>query len=510
MVAPLSETASPLLFAAVAIALLFSGSSQGAAKDSQLLQLCHDLGEHRAATTCRSTARELCPISGALTASNELAAAAGRFSFSTDGKEASNGACTAREMITVTPAALALSTQFSDWTRAAPNAAETSGSAPGQLRACVDTRARASASALELESWAEGEESERCRTLVTAAFAEIRSRVREATDRTARNELLRSVADDWGEPSTVAALLLLFGCDASHSFDELTQCALDPLNDQSAIGSTLRLDVNLYARALRLDGAEWKCTTCTFHRHTHWFPSHTVAGTVLHTIAHPTCPSAAERHATGGSAPEAEPEASAPHAPLAAVTVPTFAELDVNLSHAVFPSKPSPIDVPGTRWRLLPGRQAVWETTEVVPVPSGHTVLLSPSWYHRVVPPPAGATHAAMTLRVEYMADSKFPVQAALLDDPAVGTKRSAYAVCFTRWDLIRALLQLELHGDSLEARMEARRRGLRLDMLACSIKPVRLSSLANPAVLATPPFSTPPFLRPKKPRVAAPPSSWF
>ena len=108
-----------------------------------------------------------------------------------------------------------------------------------------------------------------------------------------------------------------------------------------------------------------------------------------------------------------------------------------------------------------------------------------------------------MTMRVEYMGDSTFRRDEAVLDDAEIGVTPSGMSVCFTRWDLIHSLLQLP---DNLEAR----RQGLP-KFHNCSIAPVRLDSLYDPAVLAKPAFSTPPFLRPlpSNPSVEAS-SSWI
>ena len=477
-----TATAAPLvaIFAIALYAMVFVPRGIAASSSrQQLLRLCHGLETGEPTSTCLQTARQLCPTSTELLSSHELTIAAGSFSFDpgAQGEASNNVSCS--DVVTVSrPAAATMPfTTLSDLTRAA-----SSGSPPAQLQACVNTGVLAAARPHELETWAESEEGDACRALVTNSFAEIRARVQAATERTARNALLRRAAEEWGEPATVAALLLLFGCDASHSYDEFTSCSLDPLDTPDEIPSTVRLDINFYARALRLDGKDWECTTCTIHRHTRWFASVTVAGTVVHTMAQPTCPRAGED---------------------LDMAVPTFAHLDANLSHASFPEKASPIDVTGTRWRLAADRGAVWETTEVVSVPAGHTVLFSPSWYHRVVPPPADATHAAMTMRVEYMGDITFQRGKAVLDDAEIGVTPSAMAVCFTRWDLIHSLLQLP---DNLEAR----RQGLP-KFHNCSIAPVRLDSLYDPAVLAKPAFSTPPFLRPlpSNPSVEAS-SSWI
>ena len=213
-------------------------------------------------------------------------------------------------------------------------------------------------------------EGEACRQLAQRAFADVGVQLEAARTRHERNRLLRATVETWSEPASLASLLLLFGCDASQSYDEFFSCTLVP-EPQSYVS----LDVNVYQRNIQPMGSAWECTTCTFHRHTRWWASHTVAGTIVHTMAQPTCPRADESSPTRA--------------------VPMFAALDANLSAATHLG--TAIDVEGSRWRL-PGHHSVWTTTEVLPIHAGTTVLFSPNWYHRVIPPTADASHSAMTL----------------------------------------------------------------------------------------------------------------
>jgi len=86
-------------------------------------------------------------------------------------------------------------------------------------------------------------------------------------------------------------------------------------------------------------------------------------------------------------------------------TLPSVEELDRTLST----SAGSPLDQVGTRYTMTSSSSSaqhntgvVWETTEVLTIQQGQSLLFSPTWYHRVIPASAQATHSAMTLVVKY------------------------------------------------------------------------------------------------------------
>ena len=115
-----------------------------------------------------------------------------------------------------------------DWTHSF-NSTATAERPSARLRACVDAYISPVATIEELQSWSMGPNSDRCRAIITKAFIEVGARF-DATSaagtlqRDARNALLRTVTDEWGEPRVVGAMVLLLGCDPTESYDEFLSC----------------------------------------------------------------------------------------------------------------------------------------------------------------------------------------------------------------------------------------------------------------------------------------------
>jgi len=108
------------------------------------------------------------------------------------------------------------------------------------------------------------------------------------------------------------------------------------------------------------------------------------------------------------------------------------------------------IDQPGTRYYMshLTGRtNVVWETTEVVQLKQGHSLVFSPLWYHRVIPPSDNVTHAAMTLTAQYNdersigGNDRRAEDYRLLIPNEIEAETSVKLVCFTLLDLYYALV---------------------------------------------------------------------
>ena len=462
------------MLALLARQLLLRGQDS-ASSVVEFIQLCEELSTG-SAVSCRSTAQQLCPT--LMRPSDNLHMmpnAAHGLNFQSGGGSAHGSlACHKHEIVTVTLGpSHAPSSRLQEWTTDTAEPAAAPRSTP-ELRACIEDGGKLAASATPhaLEAWAESAEAEACRTLLDERFAELEEQVAATSTRRARNEMLQRVVAEWGEPASVGMLLLLCGCDVSDSYDEFLSCTIVPSRS-----SRLLLDVNVYSRSPRLDGGAWRCTTCTFHRHARWWASKVVVGSIVHTLAQPTCPR-----------PEERPSA-------ARAALPTFAELDANLSTA--PASGTPIDVVGSRWRAVAPQHTVWTTTEVLPVHAGSIVTFPPNWYHRVVPPAADAPTAAVTLRAQWLADSAFWSGETVLDDEAahhVPTSRGG--VCFTRWDLIHALRRPDVdraHG---------------IPTPPCTIDAAPFAAMRDARTLATPTFATPPFERPR-PQRQAPTGSW-
>jgi hypothetical protein len=244
----------------------------------------------------------------------------------------------------------------------------------------------------EVEQVGPGQPSaQRCLKLSIAAIAVMRSALAAARSRSERNALLRRVVTEWGSPAVLGGLLLLHGavCDAEDSYDEFTTCRVQGLDKPLPSGAAgLELEVNVWQRNIvHHANHNWTCSTCGFHNHPFWFASRVVAGSVTHSMAHPTCRTVAN---------EDEPPR-------------TFAELDADLPAAG--PEGTQVDRVGAQYTLRDAKQPhdmIWRTCEVVRLLAGETLLFPPSWFHRVVPPAEGASHAAVTLVAKYSGDIRY------------------------------------------------------------------------------------------------------
>ena len=299
----------------------------------------------------------------------------------------------------------------------------------------------------------ESDRVDACRVRILLAFNTISEMLAATSTRAARNGLLRAVSDVWGAPSTVGTLIWLFGCDPSNSYDEFLSCSL--------VLADVILDFNVYARLLGPAAKEWNCTTCGIHRHAKWWASRTVAGAIVHTIAQPTCPMAAPRASIRGAWPR-------------------FDELDSSLADAG--PAGTRVDVNGSRYLLS---SAVWKTTDVMRVDAGQSLVFSPSWFHRIIPTPRDATHWSMTMRVAYHREVK--QVDSQLSPVALSTHYSNRSVCFTRRDLVRALLHPHLRT------FKGVQRGL--PAIGCTIESIPLSRTRFEVVHQEPLPAMPPFV---------------
>lgn len=122
-------------------------------------------------------------------------------------------------------------------------------------------------------------------------------------------------------------------------------------------------------------------------KHPRWFASRVTAGRVTYTMARPDCPKSASEE--NGSNVD--------------LHLPTTEDLDdPYLDHAS--ADGTKLDVVGSRYHMKRS-DVVWETAEVVTLRPGQTVLFSPAWFHRIVPPAYDATHAAVTIVAKYVKD---------------------------------------------------------------------------------------------------------
>eukprot|EP00933_Yihiella_yeosuensis_P011741 TRINITY_DN11935_c0_g1_i1.p1 TRINITY_DN11935_c0_g1~~TRINITY_DN11935_c0_g1_i1.p1 ORF type:complete len:475 (+),score=74.11 TRINITY_DN11935_c0_g1_i1:65-1426(+) len=220
-------------------------------------------------------------------------------------------------------------------------------------------------------------------------------RLEEATTRKVRNEIMRVIAQAWGEPEVLVDILETIGCSSPieehmSTYDEFSQCRIPEQLEQGQAESGLELVLHVYQRAIAPSGQEWECSTCTFHAHDSWMASRMVAGSVTHTLTSPTC--------------------------LAEADFPTFDSLDSFLAESDNGTK---VDVVGTRYSL-PEQPTAWETKEVTTVRAGQTVLISPAWHHRVIPPPRNTSKTSITFLARWRLD---PEPKALKDDDITGQR---------------------------------------------------------------------------------------
>jgi len=272
-----------------------------------------------------------------------------------------------------------------------------------------------------MRAWKESDAAKRCREMGQHALADISQQLDTMISTgqlDEKNQLLRRVVAVWGNPSILAHLLLVFGCKFIDAYDEFLACVIQV--------DGLELDVHVHQRSVDVDPLyrdQWTCETCTIHQHPRWYASYVVTGQTTYTMVRPTCPTPTDMASSLSTVEELEKES-----PITGTSL---------------------IDTPGTRFHME-STDVVWETTEVVPITQGQSVVFSPLWYHRVIPPLDDATHAAVTLV------SKF------LPERAIGRKKRAnpnylliphdilpaYSenlVCFRLLDLYHALVNPEL-----------------------------------------------------------------
>lgn len=114
-------------------------------------------------------------------------------------------------------------------------------------------------------------------------------------------------------------------------------------------------------------------------KHPQWYASHVVAGKVTYTMAQADC-----RHPTDGDLPSDD-------------------ELDTTLAQS--DESGSLLDAVGTRFTIGDAKNIVWETTGRMPLKAGQSILFSPFWYHRIIPPTLYASKSAVTLVAKYKKD---------------------------------------------------------------------------------------------------------
>jgi len=267
-------------------------------------------------------------------------------------------------------------------------------------------------------AWRESDEAKICKQIAQLSFDEVNNELENMSltrrQQEEKNRILRSLATVWGsDPSILAHLLLLFGCSDFDSYDEFFGCVFH-ING-------LTLNLNVHQRNLNeynLAGEPWRCTTCFIHQHPRWFASYVVTGQLAYTMTRPECPKASDL--------------SSP--------LPSVEELEESYPITGF----SLVDKPGTRYYISDDQKdVVWETTEVIQLKQGHSLVFSPLWYHRVVPPAENATHAAITLLARFEKDKSIGTGYGNynLEIPnEIEADHMEKPVCFNLMDLYNAL----------------------------------------------------------------------
>ena len=251
--------------------------------------------------------------------------------------------------------------------------------------------------------------------------------------RSERNAMLRAVAEAFATPHRAATLVELFGCGDQATYDEFTQCRM-------SVGGW-QMELNVYQRARQhangRRATQWACRTCGLHNHARWFASAAIAGTVRYTMARPFCFGA---------------------------SLPTFKTLDADVADAG--AEGTAIDAVGARY-VLNRAEVGWETREIVELRAGQSLVFSPAWFHRVVPPHSHATHSPLTLMVRHAeADLKFTranrrrersttaparpddrpdAEAYVLEPHAANVPYSDAHACWSSAELVRALREPRL-----------------------------------------------------------------
>jgi hypothetical protein len=131
-----------------------------------------------------------------------------------------------------------------------------------------------------------------------------------------------------------------------------------------------------------------------------------------------------------------------------------------------------------------------------VRVSAGQSLVFSPTWFHRIIPPPKDATHWPVTFRAAYVDEIKLSDTQALWP-PALSVRHSNNSVCFTRHDLVRAL-----RHPSMEA-LEGVQRGI--PAIGCTIAPVPLPTVSYTVVRQAGLPTAPPFVTERGAMVRSP-----
>eukprot|EP00933_Yihiella_yeosuensis_P007194 TRINITY_DN11211_c2_g1_i1.p1 TRINITY_DN11211_c2_g1~~TRINITY_DN11211_c2_g1_i1.p1 ORF type:complete len:466 (-),score=52.26 TRINITY_DN11211_c2_g1_i1:129-1526(-) len=282
----------------------------------------------------------------------------------------------------------------------------------------------------------QGSTLSRCGHLIRDMVRLASKRLQKATTREAKNEIMRVMAQAWGEPGVLADILETLGCESvdeeKHisTYDEFTSCVIKGVEEKRMSPTGFQIEVHTYQRAIDPENLEWKCGTCTFHAHSEWFASRVVAGSITHTIAGPTC--------------TAEGDA------------PSFDSLDLGLEKLVH-NNGTAIDVVGTKYSVAE-QHVAWETKEVATLQTGQTVLFAPTLFHRVIPPPHGTKKAGVTFVVKYLYDPE--LQALRNESSQAGQKYTVIdppgfhyppGRMHTCWEMSDLIAELRSGGDLSE-----------------------------------------------------------
>jgi len=270
-----------------------------------------------------------------------------------------------------------------------------------------------------MRAWKESDAAKRCKEMGQHTFADISQQLATIISTKGqldkKKQLLRRVVAVWGNPSILAHLLLIFGCSSFEAYDEFLGCIIHI--------DGLELNVNVHQRSVDVDPLyrdQWICETCVIHQHPRWYASYVVVGKTTYTMVRPNCPTPTDM----------------------ASPLSTVEELENGDGSSL-------IDTPGTRFHMR-STDVVWETTEVVPITQGQSLVFSPLWYHRVIPPVDNATHAAVTLVAKFTPERSIgsekteePNYLLIPDDIEPGNSENL--VCFRLLDLYAALVNPEL-----------------------------------------------------------------
>jgi len=281
--------------------------------------------------------------------------------------------------------------------------------------------------ATSIHLWKQSDSAKRCKEIGEHAFADISqqlaSLITTKGQQDDKNQLLRRVVAVWGSPRILAHLVLVFGCTSLDAYDEFNSCFMQ-IHD-------LDLNVNVHQRSVDpLEPGAWACNTCTIHQHPRWYASYVVAGKLTYTMVQPNCPAPTDMLSPLSMVEELEKESQITGTSL--------------------------IDTLGTRFHMH-STDVVWDTTEVVQLMQGQSLVFSPLWYHRVVPPVDNATHAAVTFLAKFNRERSIGDQSNqgqrgrdhrlnyLLIPEDITPENSPRPICYRLLDLYDALLHPEL-----------------------------------------------------------------